>query len=79
MLDELAVIDVLLFYVEQNVGLIRLDAVAFLWKEIGTSCMEPIGREWEYLRKETHFQKSLSIEKPNTDDWAHIVLSKDKL
>ena len=35
----LAIIDVLLFYVEQGAELIRLDAVAFLWKEIGTSCI----------------------------------------
>ena len=35
----LAVIDVLLFYVEQGAQLIRLDAIAFLWKQIGTSCI----------------------------------------
>jgi sucrose phosphorylase len=35
----LDVIDVLLFYVEQGARLIRLDAIAFLWKEIGTSCL----------------------------------------
>jgi sucrose phosphorylase len=29
-------IRVLLFYVEQGAGLIRLDAIAYLWKEIGT-------------------------------------------
>ncbi|MEW6080071.1 MAG: alpha-amylase family glycosyl hydrolase [Thermodesulfobacteriota bacterium] len=32
-------IDVLLFYVRQGVSLIRLDAIAYLWKEIGTSCI----------------------------------------
>jgi hypothetical protein len=42
-----------------------------------TSLIEPIGREWEYLRRETYFQKSLSIEKPNHADWAHLVLGKD--
>jgi sucrose phosphorylase len=32
-------IEVLLFYVEKGVRLLRLDAVAYLWKEIGTSCI----------------------------------------
>ncbi len=32
-------IDILLDYVARGVQLIRLDAVGFLWKEIGTSCM----------------------------------------
>ncbi len=35
----LDIIDVLLFYVENGAQFIRLDAVAFLWKEIGTSCL----------------------------------------
>ena len=34
-----AVIDVLLFYVLKGAKLIRLDAIAFLWKEIGTDCI----------------------------------------
>jgi len=34
----LEIIDILLFYVQQGALLIRLDAVAFLWKEIGTTC-----------------------------------------
>jgi sucrose phosphorylase len=33
----LAILDILLFYVDKGAALIRLDAVAFLWKEIGTS------------------------------------------
>jgi glucosylglycerate phosphorylase len=33
------VLDVLLFYVERGASLIRLDAIAFVWKELGTSCM----------------------------------------
>lgn len=32
-------IRVLLFYIEQGAQLIRLDAIAFLWKEIGTTCV----------------------------------------
>ncbi len=35
----IAMIEVLLFYVEQGAQLIRLDAIAFLWKEIGTTCI----------------------------------------
>jgi sucrose phosphorylase len=35
----LALIDVLLFYVAQGARFIRLDAIAYLWKEIGTSCI----------------------------------------
>ena len=33
------VLDVLLFYVEKGASLLRLDAIAFIWKEIGTSCV----------------------------------------
>lgn len=33
------IIDVLFFYVSKGAKLIRLDAIAFLWKEIGTSCV----------------------------------------
>jgi len=35
----LAVIDTLLFYVAQGARMIRLDAIAFIWKELGTSCI----------------------------------------
>ncbi len=35
----LEIIDVLLFYVSQGAEFIRLDAIAFIWKEIGTSCI----------------------------------------
>ncbi|MEE8357479.1 MAG: sugar phosphorylase [Anaerolineales bacterium] len=35
----LEIIDVLLFYVEKGARIIRLDAIAYLWKEIGTSCI----------------------------------------
>ncbi len=34
-----AVIDVLLFYVAQGAEFIRLDAIAYIWKEVGTSCI----------------------------------------
>jgi glycosidase len=32
-------IDILLFYLRQHARIVRLDAVAFLWKEMGTSCI----------------------------------------
>jgi len=35
----LEIIDVLLLYVERGAEIIRLDAIAYLWKEIGTSCI----------------------------------------
>jgi glycosidase len=35
----LEIVDLLLFYASQGAALLRLDAVAFLWKEPGTSCL----------------------------------------
>jgi sucrose phosphorylase len=35
----LEIIDVLLFYVAMGAEFIRLDAIAYMWKEIGTSCI----------------------------------------
>jgi sucrose phosphorylase len=35
----LALMEALLFYVAQGARFIRLDAIAYLWKEIGTSCI----------------------------------------
>ncbi|HET89837.1 MAG TPA: sugar phosphorylase, partial [Chloroflexi bacterium] len=35
----LQVIETLLLYVEKGAEIIRLDAIAYLWKEIGTSCI----------------------------------------
>lgn len=35
----LDIIDVLLLYVEKGAEIIRLDAIAYLWKEIGTPCI----------------------------------------
>jgi sucrose phosphorylase len=33
------IIETLLFYVSRGAALIRLDAIAFLWKELGTTCL----------------------------------------
>jgi sucrose phosphorylase len=35
----LEMVDLLLFYVEHGAALIRLDAIAYLWKEVGTRCI----------------------------------------
>ncbi len=35
----LEMVDILLFYIERGARMIRLDAVAFLWKELGTPCI----------------------------------------
>ncbi len=35
----LSVLEILLFYVAKGAQFIRLDAIAFIWKEIGTSCI----------------------------------------
>ncbi|WP_044411071.1 sugar phosphorylase [Thiomicrospira microaerophila] len=32
-------IEVLLFYIKQKTHILRLDAIAFLWKQLGTSCV----------------------------------------
>jgi len=32
-------LEVILFYVSQGAGILRLDAIAYLWKEIGTACI----------------------------------------
>lgn len=32
-------IDILLWYISQGISVIRLDAIAYLWKEMGTSCI----------------------------------------
>lgn len=35
----LRIIDVLLFYVQRGAQVIRLDAIAYMWKQVGTSCI----------------------------------------
>ena len=35
----LEIVDLLLFYVERGAQFLRLDAIAYLWKEIGTPCI----------------------------------------
>jgi len=45
----LAMVDVLLCYVEHGASMLRLDAIGFLYKEIGTSCMH-LPRTHEVVR-----------------------------
>ncbi len=42
-----------------------------------TNLIEPIGREWGYLRKETKSNMALSIEKPNAEVAYHLSLHQD--
>jgi len=35
----LEILDILLFYIERGAAFIRLDAIAYLWKEISTTCI----------------------------------------
>jgi sucrose phosphorylase len=42
----LEMVDVLLFYVEQGASLIRLDAIAYAWKDPGTACIHRPRVHW---------------------------------
>jgi len=60
----LEMLDVLLFYVAQGARIVRLDAIAFLWKRIGTDCIH---------LKETHLVVKLM--RLLLDAWApHVLL-----
>ncbi len=55
-------LDILLWYLSKGATMLRLDAVAFLWKEIGTTCLH---------RPETHeiiklFRDTIEIVAPDT-------------
>lgn len=57
-----AYIDIFFFYISKGLSVIRLDAVAFIWKELGTSCIH---------LKETHeivklFRTLVDIYAPDT-------------
>jgi sucrose phosphorylase len=60
----LAVLDALLFYVARGARFIRLDAIAYLWKEIGTTCIH---------RPQTH--RVIQLMRAILDDIApHVLL-----
>lgn len=85
----LEILDLLLFYVRNGAQLIRLDAIAFLWKEIGTSCIHlpqthravKLMREvleavapWVYIITETNVPHEENISYfGNGKDEAHLV------
>lgn len=52
----IAVLDVLLHYVKMGARLIRLDAIAFVWKKIGTNCihLEETHQVIQFLRDALH-------------------------
>ncbi len=54
-------VDVLLFYVAQGARYIRLDAIAYLWKKIGTSCVH-LPQTHEVVRL---FRRILDLVAPN--------------
>lgn len=58
----LAAIETLLFYVRQGADIIRLDAVTFLWSELGTSC----ANLWETHEIVKLFRTVLDIVAPHT-------------
>jgi glucosylglycerate phosphorylase len=50
----LAVLDALFYYIQQGATLIRLDAIAFIWKEVSTKCVHlPQTHELIQLIRET--------------------------
>ena len=55
----LAVLDALFFYIEKGAKIIRLDAIAFVWKEVGTNCIHlPQTHELIQLMREVLHQVS---------------------
>ncbi len=81
-------VDVFLYYLEQGASMIRLDAIAFLWKEKGTSCLHlPQTHEFvkllrditDYLSHslilltETNVPNKENLSYFGTNDEAHMV------
>ena len=54
------IIEVLLFYVEKGATVLRMDAIAYLWKEIGTTCIH-LGRTHDMVKL---FRKIFDIVAP---------------
>ncbi|MCF8069600.1 MAG: sugar phosphorylase [Desulfobacterales bacterium] len=54
-------IEVLLFYVKRGASILRMDAIAYLWKEIGTSCIH-LRRTHDIIKL---FRKILDIVAPH--------------
>ncbi len=56
------IVDVLLFYVQQGAKMIRLDAIAYLWKEPGTCCIH-LGQTHDVVKL---FRAILDLVAPDT-------------
>ncbi len=61
----LEILDVLLFYVRRGAQIIRLDAIAFLWKEVGTPCI--------HLPQTHHVVKLIRAVLDSVAPWVLIV------
>ncbi len=61
----LEILDLLLFYVRHGAQIIRLDAIAFLWKEAGTSCI--------HLPQTHHVVKLIRAVLKSVAPWVLIV------
>jgi glycosidase len=61
----LEILDLLLFYVRHGAQIIRLDAIAFLWKEVGTSCI--------HLPQTHHVVKLIRAVLDSVAPWVLIV------
>ncbi len=61
----LEILKLLLFYVRRGAQIIRLDAIAFLWKQVGTSCI--------HLPQTHHVVKLIRSVLDIVAPWMHIV------
>lgn len=72
-------IRILLFYIEKGARIIRLDAIAFLWKEIGSSCLHhhKTHEIVKLIRELTSYANPRVIvltetNVPNPDNWSYF-------
>ncbi|HMD81668.1 MAG TPA: alpha-amylase family glycosyl hydrolase, partial [Anaerolineales bacterium] len=75
----LEILDILLMYVERGAAFIRLDAIAYLWKELGTSCIHlpQTHRVIQFLRAALdevapHVQMITETNVPHTDNISYF-------
>ena len=75
----LEILDILLMYVERGAAFIRLDAIAYLWKELGTSCIHlpQTHRLIQFLRAALdevapHVQMITETNVPHTDNISYF-------
>jgi sucrose phosphorylase len=75
----LEILDILLMYIERGATFIRLDAIAYLWKEIGTTCIHlpQTHRVIQFLRAALnevapHVQLITETNVPHTDNISYF-------